>query len=312
VSALPAPHPYSVELRHLLRDLRHMSARAASDLADWLVHLDLEGKAGRTLYTYHRELARLLRHFPNHTLEDFTHHDINAVLQTVSPRSRHITRSILNQFFEWAVMDERLDITPMMRVPKIRHPKRRTRDIFTIPQVAQLEALPAPDGQLFAILFGTGLRKAEARRLQRQHIDLDKRRLIVHEGKGSKDRVVAMTPSALQAVADLDMLEGLRPESFLWYSHPGGGKVVSRRWPIGDTTYSSWYLRCIDKAGVPYLSPHTTRHTYHELMRLAGLSLEERQLLMGHASIRTTADIYGHLDFDAVADKLAGFNLENF
>ena len=36
-----------------------------------------------------------------------------------------------------------------------------------------------------------------------------------------------------------------------------------------------------------------------------GLNLEERQVLMGHASIRTTADIYGHLSIDDVADKLA-------
>jgi hypothetical protein len=38
----------------LIRDLRHMDARAASDLADWLVHLELEGKADRTLYGYTR------------------------------------------------------------------------------------------------------------------------------------------------------------------------------------------------------------------------------------------------------------------
>jgi integrase len=288
-----------------------MKARAARDLADWLVYLDLEGKASRTLYTYHRELARLLRTYPDHELRDFTHSDINALLQQVPPRSRHITRSILNGFFEWAVLDERLDATPMLRVAKIKHPHRVTRPIFTLAQVAQLEALPTPDGQLFAILFGTGIRKAEARRLRRQHIDLTRRRLIVHQGKGGKSRVVAMTPSALQAVADLDITEGLGPDDCLWYTNPGGAHLIRRRWPIGDTTYSTWYTRCIQQANVPYLRPHTTRHTYHELMRLAGLSLEERQLLMGHASIRTTADIYGHLDFDAVADKLADFKLEN-
>ena len=310
MSALEHAHHNNVELRHLLRDLRHMEARAASDLADWLVFLELEGKADRTIYTYHREIARLLRAYPNHEIGDFTHRDINAVLQQISPRSRHISRSIYNKMFEWAMLDERLDVSPMFRVAKVKHPKRRTRAIFTLPEVAQLEALPSPDGELFAILFGSGIRKAEARRLQRQHVDLDRRRLIVHKGKGGKDRIVALTPSALKAVADLDLSEGLRPEQHLWYCRPGGGTLISRRFAIGDSTFSSWYSRCIDKARVPYLSPHTTRHTYHELMRLAGLSLEERQLMMGHASIRTTADIYGHLDFDAVADKLADFSLE--
>ena len=80
---------------------------------------------------------------------------------------------------------------------------------------------------------------------------------------------------------------------------------------MGDSTYSRWYAKSLDRAKVRYLSPHTTRHTYHELMRMFKLSLEERQVLMGHASIRTTSDTYGHLSIDDVADKLAVFNLAN-
>jgi len=296
---------------NLIRDLRHMKARAASDLVDWLVYLDLEGKADRSLYAYHRELARLLREYPEHAVTDFTHTDINAVMQKVPVRSRHITRSIYNRFFEWALQDERIERTPMAKVPRPKHPKRRVTDIFRPSEIALLEALPSPHGQLFAILFGSGLRKAEARNLLRQDIDLDRRRLVVRQGKGSKDRVVALLPSALAAVADLDLTERLRPDHYLWHTNPGGASCIRRRWPIGDSTFSRWYALQIQAAGVRYMRPHTTRHTYHELCRMAGLSLEERQVMMGHASIRTTADIYGHLDFDEVADKLAGFSLEN-
>ena len=294
-----------------LRDLRHMEARAASDLADWLVHLELEGKADRTLYEYVRKVAPLLREFPDKATSEFTPADVSMILTKTPKRSRAQVRSIINRFFVWAELHDRTARSPMGKVAVIKHPERRTRSIFTIPEVALLEALPTPDGQLFALLFGTGIRKAEARRLTRGDIDLDRRRLIVREGKGGKDRIVALTPSAIHAVADLDLLEGLGLDDHLWYSHPGGGKVMSRRWQIGDTTYSRWYDRCIQAARVPYLSPHTTRHTYHELMRRAGLSLEERQVLMGHASIRTTADLYGHIDFDLVADKLTGFRLED-
>jgi integrase len=293
-----------------MKDLRHQQARAAGDLNDWLARLDLEGKADKTLYSYHREIARLLRAYPAHQLGDFTHSDIELVLAQVGPRSRHISRSIYNQWFEWATIDDRIEKTPMGKVAKIKHPPRRERDIFTLAEVAQLEALPAPDGQLFAILFGSGIRRMEARRLRRRHVDLARRRLTVYQGKGGKDGVVALLPSALQAVDDLDLLEGLGPDDHFWASRPGGGAVVERFRPIGNTTFERWYRRSITAAAVRYLSPHTTRHTYHELLRRAGLTLDERQLLMRHASIRTTADQYGHLDFDEVADKLAGFRLE--
>jgi integrase len=302
---------YDVGLAFLLRDLRHMQAAAAQDLTDWLVFLDLEGKRDRTLYAYHRELARLLRAYPEHELGDFSDDDINAVLRTIPPRSRHISRSIYSKFFEWAMLKKRIAVSPMFAVPKIKSPPRRSTGIFTLEEVAALQALPPPDGGLFAIMFGTGIRRAEARRLRREHIDLPRRRLRVVDGKGGKDRDVALTPAALQAVVDLTITEGLDPGDHLWGSRPGGGDVVARRWPVGDTTFEHWYKRCIKAADVTYRSPHTTRHTYHELMRLAGLSLEERQLLMGHVSIRTTADIYGHLDFEAVAAKLANFNLED-
>lgn len=301
----------SVEFDLLIRDLRHTSARAASDLADWLVHLELEGKADRTLYEYVRKVAPLLREFPDKHLDEFTGADVSLILTRTPKRSRHIVRSIINRFFIWAETQDRIDRNPMRKVPQVKHPARRERNIFSVTDVALLEALPAPDGHLFAILFGTGLRKAEARRLRRSDIDLDRRRLIVRQGKGGKDRVVALTPSAAQAIADLDLVESLQRHDYLWYSRPGGGQVISRRWPIGDSTFSAWFKRQLERAGVEYLSPHATRHTYHELLRRYGLGLEERRVLMGHASIRTTVDQYGHLSMDDVADQLAGFRLED-
>jgi integrase len=295
----------------LVRDLRHMDARAASDLADWLVHLELEGKADRTLYEYVRKLAPLLREFPEKTVDQFTGDDVSLILTRTPKRSRHIIRSIINRFFIWAETQDRIEKNPMRKVPQIKHPSRREKTLFSIADVALLEALPAPDGQLFAILFGTGLRKAEARNLRRDAIDLDRRRLIVRQGKGGKDRVVALTPSAAQAVADLDLIEQLGREEYLWYSHPGGGTVRSRRFPIGDSTFSHWFKKHIERAGVDYLNPHTTRHTYHDLLRRYGIGLEERRVLMGHASIRTTVDTYGHVTMDEVADQLTGFRLED-
>jgi integrase len=289
----------------LIRDLRHMSARAAPDLADWLVHLELEGKADRTLYEYVRKVAPLLREFPEKATSEFTPADVSLILTRTPKRSREQVRSIINRFFVWAEMHDRTARSPMGKVPKIKHPERRIRDIFTVAEVATLEALPNPDGALFALLFGTGLRKAEARRLTRANIDLDRRRLIVRQGKGGKDRVVALTPSAIQAVADLDLLETLRREDHLWYSHPGGGKVISRRFPIGDTTFSSWYERQLKRAGVRYLNPHTTRHTFATRWLRRGGSLHTLSRALGHASIRTTADLYAHLDLRDLRRDLA-------
>lgn len=292
----------------LIRDLRHESARAAGDLAEWLVHLNLEGKAARTLYSYMRYIAFLLRAHPDKELGDFTAADIEAAIVACPKRSRHIVRSVFNKWFEWAEFKDKIERSPMGKVAKIKHPRKQFNDTFTIAEVAQLCALPSPDGHLMTILFHTGIRRAEARMLRRDAIDLNRRRLVVRKGKGNKDRVVALTPEAIEAVADLDLLERLNPDDFLWYSKPGGGQVTSRRWPIGNTTFSRWYTNQLERARVRYLKPHTTRHTYHDLMRKHKVPIEYRQLLMGHEKITTTAE-YGHISIDDVIAKLADFRL---
>lgn len=301
-----APPGYA--LRHL-RDDRHRRTRAAPVLNEWLAYLDVEGKAGSTLYNYERTVGALLRACDKH-VDEFTPEDINSHLATIPRKSRHISRSIINRFFLWAEFHDKIERSPMGKVATVKKYQAPPVTTFQIPHVAALEALPAPDGQLFAILFGSGIRKGEARRLRRGDIDLDRRRLIVRRGKGGKGRIVALTPGALKAVVDLDFLENLHPDDYLWSCRPGGGNVISRRFAIGDSTFSTWYMRCLERAHVPYLSPHKTRHTYHELLRKFGLTLEERQVLMGHKSIRTTVDQYGHVDMDETSEKLREFDLE--
>ena len=295
MTTLAAP----VRFPDLIRDLRHMEARAASDLVDWLVHLELEGKADRTLYSYTRTLAALLRRFPDKTVSEFTHLDVNDCLAVVPRQSRHISRAIYSSFFSWAFTDERIERNPMERVPRMRAPKTRPRDIFSEAEIALLEA----QEPLWTILFGTGLRRGEARHLRREHVDLNRARLIVYQGKGGKDRIIPLPMGVLQAVADLDLGEGLRSADHLWYTIRGQRKL--RRDPIADTTFERWYRRGIEAAGVRYLNPHQTRHTYGHRLRELGFDLEERQLLMGHESVRTTQRYYGRLTIEDVARKMA-------
>lgn len=299
----------ALELRDLIRDTRHLSARAAPALADWLAYLAVDGKAARTLYTYQRELALLLRIHADKDVEDFTAADINETLMRKPERSRYITRSIFNGFFEWALNDERIERNPMVgKVPKMRQPRRRPRDIFSDVERAKLEALPFPHGGLFTIAFGTGLRRGEMRNLRRDSIDLNRARLMVYNGKGNKDRIVPLAPVVLAAIADVDLNETLAADEYLW-ALVRGPKYQSRRWrkePIADTTFERWYARSIEAAGVRYLNPHQTRHTFSWWLKSEGWSIEERSVFLGHESTAITERYYGRLTVEDVAEKVAG------
>lgn len=288
-----------IGLADLLRDTRHLEARAASDLADWLAYLSVAGKADRTLYSYMRTIAGLLNDYPDKTQADFTAADITSYLAMRPTRSRHIPRSILNTWFQWAEDQDRIERNPMVgKVPKMRQPKRRPSDIFSEAERAILEARDP----LWTILFGTGLRRAEARHLRRDHIDLNRARLIVRHGKGDKDRIIPLMLSVQQAVVELDLAEQLKPTDYLWFTVRGKRRL--RRDPIGDTTFERWYRRSLEAAAVRYLNPHQTRHTFGHWLRELGFDLEERRILMGHESIRTTEHYYGRVTVEDVAAKI--------
>ena len=51
-------------------------------------------------------------------------------------------------------------------------------------------------------------------------------------------------------------------------------------------------------AGVPYRKYHATRHTYATWMLETGADLRWVSQQMGHASLKQTADTYGHLIVD--------------
>ncbi|MBA2633458.1 MAG: tyrosine-type recombinase/integrase, partial [Chloroflexi bacterium] len=282
---------------------RHLAARAAPDLAAWLERLEDEGKADRTLDDYLRTAAALLREFPDRELRDIDEDSLMRFLRTYPRGSRRVRRAHLNSLFTWASYMGRIDRNPMDRVPRMAAAGQRVPDLFSKDEIGRLCALVAPDGPLMAILLDTGLRKTEARMLERRHVSLERNELTVYRGKGDKDRVIPLTERARYAVRDLDVLEALAPDDHLWPAQIGHSGHVRRHAPIGNGTFHRWYGRCLDSALVPYRNPHTTRHTFATRFLRAGGRLETLRLVMGHASIKTTLDLYGHLDLeDARAD----------
>jgi integrase len=290
----------------VVRDVRHRNAAAWPMLDAWLADLDLEGKRPRTLDTYERQLAPLLRSNRATAFGEFTPEQVKRALALVPQRSRYITRSIYNGWFEWGERQDAIEPNqnPMRKVPKMSAGERRPTHLFSEAEVALLTSLPMPDGPLWAILFGALLRRQDAIKLQRGHIDLEHLRVMVYDGKGGKDAVIPITPATAAAVADLDLFVRLNPDDYLWYRRQHN---TGRTTGISSSEFARWYARGIEQAGVRYLKPHTTRHTGHWIAKhVEGLGLEERQLLLRHASPETTVRQYPVTDIEDVARLRAG------
>jgi integrase len=89
---------------------------------------------------------------------------------------------------------------------------------------------------------------------------------------------------AKQRLADAD---DFNPDNYVF--------VTRRGTPIDTNNDSKRWHHLLTTAGVRQVRRHDARHTAATLMMNAGAGLANVQKMLGHSSIRTTVDVYGHL-----------------
>ncbi len=151
------------------------------------------------------------------------------------------------------------------------------------------------DRAILELLFSGGLRVSELVGLNRDHINLERREFSIR-GKGQKDRLIFISPSA----ADwLDKYIKSRPDNFKpLFIHYSGSQDE-----LDDGAYTRLTARSVQRmvqryarlAGITKrVTPHTLRHSFATDLLHNGADLRSVQSLLGHANVSTT-QIYTHL-----------------
>lgn len=269
------------------------SARQERD--EWLQWLELGGARPATIKGYQWTTDRLLDRYPELALAEFTDEHILGIIEESNPRSRQSRRSAFANFFGWAYRSKRITFNPMHHVPAYKQLPQEPVEVFSEAECAVLCALPEPDGTLMALLLGSGLRKSEAANLTVRRVDLDNAELHVVEGaKGGHSRIVPLERRLVSRLAGFFITEGLDPDQYLWYTHPGGQKQRRHDRPLVGGSMHSWWVRCMEASGLPYRNLHCTRHSYATHWRRRGLHMDDVGTLLGHADLRTTQRVYVH------------------
>jgi len=145
----------------------------------------------------------------------------------------------------------------------------------------------------FFTLAHAGLRACELLDLRQTDVDLAGRRIGVRSGKGDRDRVVYLTPVAIQAVQRYLTL----------YPHPDCTTLLIH--PCGrPLSYAYLYqrLRAMGEAvQLSGISPHRLRHTFATRLINAGMPITSLQKLLGHDHLSTT-QIYARV-YDATVER---------
>lgn len=156
------------------------------------------------------------------------------------------------------------------------------------------------DAAILALLYGAGLRRAEAVRLDVAHADFATGALAV-QGKGNKRRRAYARGGAAEVLrawgARRQAATGGAPGRLLLPVSQTGEVITTRQRPGGlpepaAMTEYAVYLRLKKRAveaGVRPFTPHDCRRTFIGDLLDAGADISTVQQLAGHASVTTTA-----------------------
>jgi len=142
------------------------------------------------------------------------------------------------------------------------------------------------DAALLAILYGSGLRRAEVVALDLEHVDREHGTITVR-GKGNKERLGYITGGGLAALHDWLAIRGDVDGPLFWPVHRSGRLGLPRR--LTAQALRELTRRRGQLAQVSPFSPHDLRRTFIGDLLDAGADLSVVQQLAGHAQVQTTA-----------------------
>jgi integrase len=222
-------------------------------------------------------------------------------------RIRAVLSQCLDQGIRWGVVSR--NVASHSRAPRETRKEGRTLSPEQAKQfLAYLKG--HRNEALYAVMLSTGLRRGEALGLMWKDLDRDSgvlqiRRQLKREGgtlvtadtKTSRSRrSVNLPPPMLKALLWHERRQETERTAlgtswintdFIFTSAVGT--------PIDPRNFYREFTKICRDAGMDDWHPHELRHSAASLMLAQGVKLQVVSQVLGHASIRMTADVYGHI-----------------
>jgi integrase/recombinase XerC len=282
-----------------------MMTSLTATIADFLTYLQKQrGYSDHTVSAYRRDLAQLTAFCLTTSGSDdlgaiMTKNILRSFIYTLSdqglkPRSLARKVATLKSFSRYCVKFKLIDKNPgtLLATPKLDAP---LPGFITLQQADAMGAMnsdgkvvDARDSAIVELFYGTGMRLAELHALTLAAFDLKNATIRVF-GKGRKERVVPVTPDALNYLQSYhrQIKAGADPGAPLFVNNRGERlsrrqieRIVARR--IGGVSQQK------------KRSPHVLRHSFATHLMDGGADIRAVKELLGHASLATT-QIYTHV-----------------
>ena len=277
-------------------------------------YLKLEkGYSANTLDAYMRDVDKLFRYLAveqvdvlDVKLEDLEHFAAFISDLGIGPRSLARILSGVRQFYRFLVIDGYLEVDPTELLESPKQPDHlpevlSTAEVDLLEQAIDLSKWEGHRNRaIIEVLFSCGLRVSELTNLKLSNLYIEEQYIRVM-GKGSKERLVPISPRALDELnywfLDRNVMK-IKPgeEDYVFLNRRG--QHLTR------TMILIMIKRYAVEAGIKKtISPHTLRHSFATSLLEGGADLRAIQAMLGHESIGTT-EIYTHIDTSTLRQEI--------
>jgi integrase len=277
------------EFREELNRRRHQIREASPDMtfADLAARFLADGSPR----PYHLDrLKVLLPHFGECPIGNISKPSVRE-FRAARHKEKQLTETTLNRDIEvlrhllyWAVDEGFIAANPLSR---IRFPKqrRKPRPILNLAEETKLLDAAAPHlRQIIVAALDSGMRRGELLAQLMEHIDFNRRVLLVTHSKtpGGEAREIPLTARLTELLVTLS------------HQKPEGLVLTFKGRPIYNIK-TAWKA-AVRRAGIRYFRFHDLRHTFNTRLMEAGVMQDVRKALMGHSSGEEVNSLYTHVE----------------
>jgi len=271
-------------------------------LQDFLDHLYDQDKSEQTIRAYLADLSAFSRWIEEQTEDPFSPHIITP-LDTVNYRrhlqdnkkspatiNRHIAS--LSSFCKWSCDMNFIPTNPIENIKGVSRESIGPKSLERREQLALIRAVQKTgkkrDLAIVNLLLHTGIRVGELCSLRKDDLIIEGRKAMIRisKGKGNKMRYVPLNSTALKSViSHVGISSNSRPvtpaDSHMFYGQ--------KERPLTERGVRHLIKKYAYNAKMPWVSPHTLRHTCAKNLIDAGQPIDRVAKILGHSSINTTA-----------------------
>ena len=266
-----------------------------------------------TIKSYTFDLKHLYEYTADQGLEvlKLTYPDLEhflAYLADLGLDTRSMARVVsgVRAFYRYLFVEEIIESNPtdLLEAPRIG---RRLPEVLTVKEIDRMidsidlsTSHGMRNAAMLELLYSCGLRVTECCELRFQDLSLEHKYLRVM-GKGSKERLIPMSDTAVARIMDYIPIRQETQEKpgcrdFLFLSRLGR--------PLSRQMVFMVIKELAKEVGIQKsISPHTLRHSFATHLLEGGASLSSIRDMLGHADIATT-EIYTHVELTGLRDEI--------